>query len=281
MMPFADFIIGKIEDMAPRLPERSRSILLITNIENLTGPQINLGEATVALGNLSGISLNDGEYVGIYFNAIKNVTVNALPASMNGKFAVEYSINGKSWTLFAPDGSALDMAYIRLRNYTGEVQAFPVDEFEVSVSSASGSVVEVTTNMRASTEYPITNVIDGKTNTYFWKNGSQSVGDYITLDYGSSVPVFDVTLTFTSNDSPSGAGVVELSDNGQNWTAIASFTASQITGNGNIFSCNAGGKSGRYVRMRLTSVSSTYWLQVAEFEASTSGSTPGSERSGR
>ncbi len=63
--------------------------------------------------------------------------------------------------------------------------------------------------------YSVTNVIDGDVDTYFWKDGAQAVGDYITLDYGGTLPFFDITLTFTSNDRPTGSGVVEISGDGQ------------------------------------------------------------------
>lgn len=274
MMPFADWIIGKIADKAPVLPERSRDIVIITNVKNLNGPQISLGESSVVLGNLSGVSLKDGEYVGIYFNAIKSVSVNTLPVSMAEKFAFEYSINGKEWTVFTPDGSVMDMAYIRIHNNSGKVQEIPENEFTMSVSGTTPGTVTATTNMSVYSTYSVTNVIDGDVDTYFWKDGAQAVGDYITLDYGGTLPFFDITLTFTSNDRPTGSGVVEISGDGQSWTEVSTFTASEIEANNSVFSCNAGGKYGRYVRMRLTSVSLNNWLQVAEFSASVSGTTP-------
>ena len=63
--------------------------------------------------------------------------MNTLPVSMAEKFAFEYSINGKEWTVFTPDGSVMDMAYIRIHNNSGKVQEIPENEFTMSVSGTA------------------------------------------------------------------------------------------------------------------------------------------------
>ncbi len=64
--------------------------------------------------------------------------MNTLPVSMAEKFAFEYSINGKEWTVFTPDGSVMDMAYISgFIIIAGKCRKIPENEFTMSVSGTT------------------------------------------------------------------------------------------------------------------------------------------------
>ena len=56
---------------------------------------------------------------------------------------------------------------------------------------------------------------------------------------------------------------------------MKSFTASAISNS--IYTCNAGGKSARYVRLYLKSISGNNWFQLTEFEVTSSHITPVAE----
>lgn len=275
--PFIDFLAGKITDHAPQLPERSREMEIITNIKDLSGISIQEEEVTRLTG-LSGLTLKPDEYAGVFFNAIKEVTIEGLTASLTNHLSIEYSINGKEWTDFTTEEHTLpqEMAYFRIKNKGKSNQTLSTDEITFRMpNSESSTPVEVTTNMTTYQTYRIANVIDGNVSTKFWSNGPQKQGDYVQVDFGSSAARYDITLHFADGDTPTGEAVVQLSDDGQKWTNVKSFTASDISNK--VYTCNASGKSARYVRLYLQSVSGGNWFQLAEFEVTGSRITPVAE----
>ncbi|MEG1685407.1 MAG: beta-N-acetylglucosaminidase domain-containing protein [Bacteroides sp.] len=265
--PFVDFLSKKIENHAPQLPERSRKVEVITNIKNLSGVTIKAMEISIKLSGLNGVTLKKDEYVGIYFNAIKEVTIAELSSSVTNDFAIEYSINGKEWTSFVPDGiTKKEIAYLRIKNKNEVDKLIPINEVVMNVPSGEDSApINLTTNMETYQTNVIGNVVDGNVRTFFWKKGSQQVGDYIMLDFGSSQSKYGITLQFNEGDFITGTALIQLSDNADTWETIATFTSKNLTSN-KIYSCNAGGKSARYVRLYLQSVQGTSWLQLAEFK---------------
>lgn len=275
--PFVDFLASKIADHAPQLPERSREMEVITNIKDLSGVNI-LTEEVIKLSGLGSLTLEPDEYVGVFFNALKEVTPEALPASLNNHLTLEYSINGKAWTDFITDDNAQpqEMAYFRIKNKNNSRQVVPTDEISFRMPSAESSApLEATTNMRTYQTYRIGNIIDGNLSTKFWSDGAQKQGDYVQLDFGSSEARYDITLHFADGDTPTGEAVIQLSDDGQKWMDVKSFTTGDISNS--IYTCNAGGKFARYVRLYLQSASGNNWFQLVEFEVTGSRVTPVAE----
>lgn len=275
--PFIDFLASKIADHAPQLPERSREMEVITNIKDLSGVSI-LTEEVIQLSGLGSLTLEPDEYVGIFFNALKEVTPEALPASLTNHLTLEHSINGKAWTDFIADDNALpqEMAYFRIKNKNNSRQVIPTDEISFSMPPAESSApLEATTNMRTYQNYRIGNIIDGNLSTKFWSDGAQKQGDYVQLDFGSSEARYDIALHFADGDTPTGEAVIQLSDDGQQWTNVKSFTAADISNR--VYTCNAGGKFARYVRLFLQSASGNNWFQLVEFEVTGSRITPVAE----
>ena len=275
--PFIDFLAGKLSDHAPQLPERSREMEVITNIKNLSEVNIQAEENVTKLSGLNAVTLKPGEYIGIFFNAIKEVTTGILPASLTDNLSTEYSINGKEWTGFIPtEESTEQMAYFRIVNNSNSDQLIPINEISFRMPASESSVpLEATTNMGTYQTYNIKNVIDGNYSTKFWSSSAQKIGDYIQLDFGASAARFDITLHFADGDMPTGEALIQLSDNAQDWTTVKSFTASAISNS--IYTCNAGGKSARYVRLYLKSISGNNWFQLTEFEVTSSRITPVAE----
>ena len=146
--PFVDFLADKIKDYAPRLPDRSREMEIITNIYNLSGVSIETNDMTT-LSGLNTVTLKPEEYVGIYFNAIKEVAVEFLPTTLTSTLSTEYSMNGKEWSTFIPDHSiAQEMAYFRIKNKSKSTHAIPINEISFRMPASESSVpINVTTNM--------------------------------------------------------------------------------------------------------------------------------------
>lgn len=274
--PFVDFLAGKIGDYAPLLPERSRDMEVITNIKDLSGVSIQEGDAT-KLSGLSTLVLSSQEYVGVFLNAIKEVTIETLPASLTNNLSIEYSINGKEWTDFIPNGdTAQEMAYFRIKNNSNTSHLISTNGISFRTPATESSTpVEATTNMKTYQTYSIGKIIDGDLSTKFWSDGAQKAGEYVQLDFGTSAPRYDITLHFSDGDTPTGEAIIQLSDNGQDWVDVKSFRDSDISNR--IYTCSAGGKTARYVRLYLQSVSGGNWFQLMEFEVTGSRVTPVAE----
>lgn len=274
--PFVDFLADKIKDYAPRLPDRSREMEIITNIYNLSGVSIETNDMTT-LSGLNTVTLKPEEYVGIYFNAIKEVAVEFLPTTLTSTLSTEYSMNGKEWSTFIPDHSiAQEMAYFRIKNKSKSTHAIPINEISFRMPASESSVpINVTTNMGTYQTYNIKNVIDGNYATKFWSDKAQKAGEYIQLDFGSSAARYQTTLHFTEGDTPTGEAQIQFSDDTQSWTTISTFTSSDISDK--LYTCNANGRFARYVRLYLQSVGGGDWFQLAEFEVTGARITPVAE----
>lgn len=277
--PFIDFLADKIKDHAPLLPERSREMEVITNTKGVLGVIIQTDGVT-KLSGLNAVALNSGEYVGIYFNAIRGVVTSNLPASLTNTFSVEYSINGKEWNSFIPDNETTqEMAYFRIKNKSKSAHAISVDEVSFKMPTTENSTpMNATTNMTTYQTYSIKNIIDGKYDTKFWTNSPQKGGEYVQLNFDSSIARYDIVLHFADGDTPTGEALIQLSNDGQNWTTINTFTASDIS-NG-VYTCSAGGKVAQYVRLYLKSAERGNWFQLVEFEVKSGRATPVAEDNG-
>lgn len=258
--PFIDFLSSELANYAPKLPARDLTPKVITNLSSLSGVTLQANDDPRQLNGLSGITLGLGEYVGACLNSIESVTLT--PPALPDGIILEHSISGKEWQPW--DGEETLMAYFRLRGDSDEPVQISFNTLSYSVPEVSDDTTpKVSTNMGTYQTYDISNILDGLDNTYFWSNNAQQIGDYITLDFGASNPRGAISLLFNNGDQPSGTAEIQLSDNNSDWTTIASFSASDIISN--TFNCDANGKSARYVRLYITSVSGGYWLQLAEF----------------
>lgn len=267
MEPFLDYLIDKLSEYSLQLPEKLRTPEVITNTGKEDALVLTETDGRITVSGLGGFQLASGKYAGICLNTIKNATVGVLPASLIRNFAVEYSINGKEWFSFVPDGStAIEMAYVRIKNIDLEEKVIPVDELAVNFpSGASITPINVSTNMSVYSTYKIEHVIDQDYTTFFWKDGTQAVNDYVTLDYGVSAQRYEIVLHFNRADYVTGTALLQLSDNNKDWETVSTFTSSDLSGE-YVYSCNANGKSARYVRLLLQSVYGGNWFQLAEFE---------------
>lgn len=269
MEPFVEYLIPLLgDDYAVSLPERAGEATVITNKETL--PAMVKAEETddvIALYGIGSLDLNEGEYVGLYFDDIKEASLDDVGESLPDGLEIQYSVNGKEWTAYSlPDDIDVkkEIAYVRVKNVSSAAVQIPFELLSVSLPSFDKLYPDVETNMKSYGSNYIENVLDGSMETFFWKNGGQKAGDYITLDFSESLPRYEVTIGFTTSDRPSGTVAVEVSNDGQIWTEKAEFTQIDIDANG-YYSCSLGGDASRYVRMYLKTVGEAYWLQVAEF----------------
>lgn len=264
MMPFINYLVPLTDPFAPSLPDRPTGMQVITNLSDLTGFSITQTADSATLNGLSGISLPPNGYVGIFFNSIYTV-YNGSWINLSQDFIIESSVNGKEWISVSDTSETISLAYIRIRNNLNHVSGFPNKNFTVKFENIVHGPVDITTNMKVYKNYGKENLTNNNETTYFWRDGSQNVGDWITLDFGSFSSGKDIQIIFTHNDYPTGSAVIESSADNTNWTELYQFTSADITENNYHIHCIGDGK--RYIRFRIASVQGSNWLKVAEFSA--------------
>lgn len=276
MEPFVDYIMPLLGDeYAVTLPERAQGAEIITNKASLPATvKVEETPVSISLEGISSLELAKGEYVGINFNTIKEAALDELKQSLPEGLEIQYSVSGKEWTPYTlPDDLSVEkeIAYVRIKNTSSLSAEIPLSALSVSVPAIDTADPVAYTNMPTYGMNYIENVLDGDMETFFWKDGSQQAGDYIMLDFSTSLPRYGVTIGFTANDRPSGTVAVEISEDGEKWTEKALFTESDIDASG-LYTCDLGGEWGRYVRMNIKSVGTGYWFQVAEFSVESNAS---------
>lgn len=280
-----DFIAK--HNFAVRLPQRDRTPEVVSNFpeEYNRGTVVvdeNAGELTLS-GYGQVFDWTPGLYLGINFNRLQSICANDIERSdaFSG-LQLQYSVNGKTWIDVPVDpAEKFEAAYVRVVNsgtssvnvpVGGTINA-PLASME-SVGNSGDFNITVSTNMNNYMSYVVNNVIDGDASTFFWSNGTPTAGvSYISLDLGTTARVSGVNMQFNNSDQPSGSVSIQTSLDGSTWSDAAAFTKSDIINNE--YSATFSAVTARYVRMLISTISTTEWLQVAEFgvTASPIGST--------
>ncbi|NWK54946.1 cadherin domain-containing protein [Verrucomicrobiaceae bacterium N1E253] len=171
-------------------------------------------------------------------------------------------VSGPAWLLLAADGAL---------SGTPSSSDLGANVFVVEVSDGNGGTDTATLNIevldkRLTTSfanywssYAWSRVVDGDVNTFAWTHGSAQVDDHFTIEYG--VPVGPGVFQILTGDPGNGgdslaAGVMETSNDGINWTNVATFSS----GNAQTTLVSPV----KFVRLRCTA-SQGQWLKIREF----------------
>lgn len=108
--------------------------------------------------------------------------------------------------------------------------------------------------------YPISNVIDGNTKTFYWSKSAQEVGAYVQVDLGAAISFNAIRLTSTNTDQCNEANV-QVSADGKEWQSIGQYSGKATS---EIFEVN-GIEKVRYIKIEIEKNSNKWW-QLAEIE---------------
>lgn len=265
-----DFLASRISGLALQLPQRSRVPEIITNIDpapasaTLTSDD---ASGTYTLSGLSATTLKPGEYIGINLNRYQSADISPIQGTASSEVVLQHSVNGKSWTDYTPGEETLPLTYFRLRNISRSDATAAGDSFTFTPASGISSSelsLSVSTNMPVYSTYAIENVIDGDNSTFFWSDGVPEAGSsYIMIDLGTTATVTGADFCFNSGDRPSGQCSIEVSSDRVNWQQAATFSKADISDSR--LSLSFSPAQCRYVRMLITSTTTSEWLQIAEF----------------
>lgn len=265
LRPFVEYLVGKAGNNVPGTWPEKDTIQIISNLESWEGVNLTTEDTSFELSGLAALTLDPDEYIGIYFGNLEKIDVPA--TAFTAGIEAEVSVNGKQWTAVQLPVSEQTAAYIRLKNTSDESLTVGADRLSGSLQfTAVSGTPTVSTNIPQYQSYALERVIDGNPSSFFWSSEAQAEGQYIMLTYPNSQPQYEITVTFTANDQPSGTVAIEISNDNTQWTPVAEFTAAQLDDTYS-FTCNANGQSARYVRFVIRSYTGSYWLQVAEFKS--------------
>ncbi|MEG1905094.1 MAG: beta-N-acetylglucosaminidase domain-containing protein [Bacteroidales bacterium] len=264
MEPFVDFLIARIDKYAPQLPLRKTDPLIISNKELPAHIILRRNYSSLDLSGLNGLSLAKGEYIGVFLNTLKQLSLEQIPAEFLTDFSFEYSENGKQWTTYVPTTDLITMAYVRIKNITSIPLIIKTDTLSIDLPTENVPLPIVSTNMSIYQQYNVNNVIDGNPASFMWKNGPQAIGDYILLDYGEPVYINEIKLIFNQGDYITGTANIEVSYDNIIWESVKELTSGEIEKNRTSL-YNASNKQARYIRLIITSVNGGNWFQLAEF----------------
>jgi len=268
--------------MAKYFGTASTKLTVITNAaaSNPLKPKTTGGYFTMTASR--DLTLQQGEYVGLslpYSTQLDDLFIGDNLLS----FTILYSANGKEWNTYnAADGLPTGyVKYVVFLNQTGETQTLrPIAKYfrVVPATTPAVSSVSVPSGGNANSTTP-DNLTDGDYTTWFSVNRCQQTDDAYTLTLADTAIVRDVRICVgTTNGDYMNAGRVEVSLDGNSWTALKvkgtsvinfNLSLSQVvTYSDNMKYCDfdGGSRKARYVRFRITNPNTSRWMRLFEIE---------------
>lgn len=189
---------------------------VFTNVEAYNELSITEESDVTSIDDEQGISLDNGDYLGVKLNHVKELLEIEAP-SIDG-LTLETSLNGIEWEAIEDKNDIPNARYVRLINKTNESIDFTLDKFNVkSVVFEAKSMADTNYN---EVENPL-ELFDGDLETYTYFRDVQDEGKYVTYDLGQVIDIssLEVYVNENENDYPRHA-VFETSLDGENWETI-------------------------------------------------------------
>ena len=232
------------------------SATLYTNVEGLDAA-VNYESGRVSLENVSGVTLQPGEYLGFRFNTLKNAHTVVVDEALQDLQA-EYSLDGKTWKpMDWASSDCMTALYVRLVNQGSEARTFDLGKLEVRLGGVHPNMTAEAKNI-VTWSGSASNMVDGNRDTTLWLKPSEN--RTFILDLGKTVPVYDVKI-YCVKDALS-SGQIRLSTDKENWSEPISFSNAGLE---NLVECGA--VEARYIE--ITDNIPSKWIQVGEIEVNT------------
>ena len=235
-----------------------------TNVEAYAHQPLTIEGKEYSLRDLTDVTLEAGEYIGIKFRNLTTVSAITLEGTGLENLTFAHSVNAAQWEN-GLSGTAV-IKYVRLYNATDSAVTFDLDKLGVVVESAKADPKFLETNLtNGLKEGSWANVFDGEEGTYAWTNEGQQTGDYITFDLGASIALHDVTIVTADGNPRLYNAEIQISSNKTDWQTIAT-----VVNDNSVFEvpyryvrANANGANAKYLRIYFTG-STGYYLKLHE-----------------
>lgn len=248
---------------------------IYTNVEALKDTPLTLEGAEISFRDLSNVTLQPGQYVGIKLVEPAVAVSFAKEASANG-LVLEYSYNGTQWkeAPLAGDSEGVAVKYLRLMNKTEAAVTANIQKVGMSVKYLKADPEFLSTTIAGLAEGTYDNVFDGDLSTYILTSQNQQDQTYLTFDLGKTIEVYDVTAITTDGEERFYSAKLQVSQDNTVWTDVAEAVNDNsimevpyryVRGNGN-------GVSARYFRILFTgnagSALKLYEIQINQAQES-------------
>ncbi len=256
---------------------------IYSNVLALAEVPVESSAAGVDLSNVSNITLEPSQYVGIKLSSIENISGITVSSSDDGS-VLESSKNGVEWQVVSPGSSIYPSAsYIRLINKSDQVFSFNLTSLQVKFQKFVDPVI--THNYESVYEGNLAGVYDGKIDAKVWFRGRQTPGRFVQVDMGGVVDVQNAAVVINDGEADYfRQGNLQLSVDGVTWETIHTF------GNPGDISLNfpehvapyrykrvqVDHKPARFIRL-YTTVDRAGWLSLNEILVNEGIEKPGTE----
>ncbi|MGL5378541.1 discoidin domain-containing protein, partial [Clostridium sp.] len=273
LKPLVSSTITKGEEIMSSALSGDNSAKAISNIKDMPEIEVTLNEGRFTINNIENIKFNKNQYVGLALPKAMMASKIQLEASSYENLEVQASINGVEWT--SVNGEVADgvftaninegVTFVRVVNKGAEAT---LDINKLEVTPIYKAKLSISQNIGTYQNYTIQNAIDGNMETKYWSDKPSAPGNYIQLDLGAVIPVYDITSYFGSTDKMRNSEY-EISVDGANWTSLGelNYTAQ---GAQSVATVNANGQMAKYIRISAKGSNSGYWVQLYEMEVNKS-----------
>ena len=232
------------------------SATLYTNVEGLDAA-VNYESGRVSLENVSGVTLQPGDYLGFRFNTLKNAHTVVVDEALQDLQA-EFSLDGKTWKpMDWASTDCMTALYVRLVNQGSEARTFNLGKLEVRLGGVHPEMTAEAKNI-VTWSGSAANMVDGNRDTTLWLKPSEN--RTFILDLGKAVPIYDVKIHCVKDALSDGQ--IRLSSDGTTWSEPISFSGAGLE---NLVECGA--VEARYIE--ITDNIPSKWIQVGEIEVNT------------
>lgn len=190
-----------------------------TNVESLKETEVTLNPTDASVGNVGEITLAGGEYIGLEFPVIRELTSLTADYTQKDKLALEYSSNGKLWQTVNGAFEGADAKYVRIINKGTEAVSFTLSGITVNNTEADRTIVAEPDGPEGS-EAP--KAADNSLDTLF--RASEGAGSMVwRTDYGLAAKLYILQEPSAASD----AKVSVLLSNGT-WEEVGALSKGRI-----------------------------------------------------
>ncbi|MFX3635380.1 MAG: beta-N-acetylglucosaminidase domain-containing protein [Candidatus Pristimantibacillus sp.] len=254
-----------------------------SNLPELIDVSVESSESGAGLSQVSAITLESSQYIGIKLSSIENIAGITLNHS-NNDAELESSENGVEWQLVSPGSSYYpSAAYFRLINKGEQAITFDLTTLQVSFQKFVDPVV--THNYEGIYEGALAGVYDEKVDAKVWFRGRQTPGRFVQVDLGGVVNVKNAAVVINDGEADYfRQGDLQLSVGGTSWETIHTFSNPgdrslnfpEHTAPYRYKRVQVENKPARYIRL-YTTVDRAGWLALNEIIVNEGIEKPGSE----
>ena len=151
------------------------------------------------------------------------------------------------------EGSLSATTPIQFKGNSGKVfKSMTVNDTSVSPIQGTENLTITASTNTAKYDGRVSNILDGKSTTYYWSGTNQSVGQYILLTLSERTPINLIKIDQDSSDYAGSNCSLQVSDDNTTWKTVGTLTNSSSQSLSIYAQC-------QYIRLYINSNKSSWW----------------------